>query len=149
MIIIRIWHKSLISCLPRQQLLGQWRECCLIAKNIAENGTPNHLLVNKIMNYPPNHFYQYTKLVLEEINNRGYKYKVESYNNFIDNMNRVASNYFEYVSFEKLFSDWHNTRYLNQCMYNLEEKHDCQGITDDEWNVLLMGYKNITGKDWE
>ena len=92
---------------------------------------------------------QYTKLVLEEINNRGYKYKVESYNNFIDNMNRVASNYFEYVSFEKLFSDWHNTRYLNQCMYNLEEKHDCQGITDDEWNVLLMGYKNITGKDWE
>ena len=146
---MRCWHKSLIPYLPRQQLLGQWRECCLIAKNIAENGTPNHILVNKIMDYPPNHFYQYTKSVLGEINNRGYKYKVESYNNFIGNMNHVASNYFEYVSFEELFSNWHNARYLKQCMYNLEEKHDCQGITDDEWYRLVKGYREITGKDWK
>jgi uncharacterized protein (TIGR02328 family) len=33
---MRLWHKDLISVLPRQQLLGQWRECCLIARNIAE-----------------------------------------------------------------------------------------------------------------
>ena len=37
---MRLWHKDLIYVLPRQQLLGQWRECCLIAKNIAEKGTP-------------------------------------------------------------------------------------------------------------
>ena len=49
---MRLWHKDLISCLPRLQLIGQWRECCLIAKNIAEKGTPNHLLVNKIISYP-------------------------------------------------------------------------------------------------
>ena len=51
--------------------------------------------------------------------------------------------------YNELFSNWHNDRYLTQCIYNLEEKHDCQGITDEEWNVLLKGYKEITGKDWE
>lgn len=25
---MRLWHKDLIPYLPRQQLLGQWRECC-------------------------------------------------------------------------------------------------------------------------
>lgn len=29
---MRLWHKDLIEVLPRQQLLGQWRECCAIAK---------------------------------------------------------------------------------------------------------------------
>ena len=46
---MRLWHKDLIPVLPRQQLIGQWRECCLIAKQISEKGTPNHILVNKIM----------------------------------------------------------------------------------------------------
>ena len=33
---MRLWYKYLIGVLPQKQLLGQWRECCLIAKNIAE-----------------------------------------------------------------------------------------------------------------
>ena len=41
---MRLWHKDLIPYLPKQQLISQWRECCCIAKNIADNGTPNHLL---------------------------------------------------------------------------------------------------------
>ena len=56
---MRLWHKELIPYLPRQQLLGQWRECCAIAKSIAETGTPNHVLVNKIMEYPKPHFVLY------------------------------------------------------------------------------------------
>jgi uncharacterized protein (TIGR02328 family) len=35
---MRLWHKDLIPILPDKQLLGQWRECCLIAKNIKEKG---------------------------------------------------------------------------------------------------------------
>ena len=46
---MRLWHKDLIPYLPRQQLLGQWRECCCIVRNIAMLGTPNHILVNKVM----------------------------------------------------------------------------------------------------
>lgn len=138
---MRLWHKSLISYLPRQQLLGQWRECCLIAKNIAEKGTPNHILVNRIMDYPIEHFWEYVAEVCIEMEYRGYRcdfHKIEKY----------RPEYLDSVPTKYIFADWHNTRYLKQCMFNLEEKHDCQGITDEEWNVLLKGYKNITGKDW-
>ena len=69
---MRLWHKSLISVLPRKQLLGQWRECCLIAKGIKENGTPNHLLVNKVTNYPPGYFLGYCRAIYSEMINRKY-----------------------------------------------------------------------------
>lgn len=144
---MRLWHKSLIPYLPRQQLLGQWRECCLIAKNIAEKGTPNHLLVNRIMNYLIQHFFHYTQLIESEMFKRGYEC---SFWKFTEWINRKYPSSLIPTAFDKneLFSDWHNTRYLNQCLCNLEEKYDCKGITDDEWNVLLRGYKKITGKDW-
>ena len=70
---MRLWHKDLIPVLPRQQLLSQWRECCCIARNIAVNGTPNHILVNPIMNYPNSHLDTYAKQVYAEIANREYK----------------------------------------------------------------------------
>ena len=44
---MRLWHKNLICCLPRQQLLSQWRELKCIVKYNKEKGTPNHILVNK------------------------------------------------------------------------------------------------------
>ena len=36
----------------------------------------------------------------------------------------------------KIFKDWHNTRYLRQCLYNLQEKYDCGGIPKEEWDVI-------------
>ena len=56
---MRLWHKELIDVLPRQQLLGQWRECCCIALNLSKSGTPNHILVNKILDYPIDEFFEY------------------------------------------------------------------------------------------
>ena len=70
---MRLWHKDLIDSLPRKQLLGQWRECCAIIKNIKEKGTPNHLLVNKIMDYDLKHFYTYGLYVFIETEHRDYK----------------------------------------------------------------------------
>lgn len=46
-----LWHKDLIEKLPREQLVAQWRECSAIAGNLITKGTPNHILVNKILNY--------------------------------------------------------------------------------------------------
>ena len=46
---MRLWHKDMISILPREQLVAQWRELSAIASNIQTKGTPNHILVNKIM----------------------------------------------------------------------------------------------------
>lgn len=128
---MRLWHKDLIKVLPRQQLLGQWRECCLIAKEIKEKGTPNHLLVNRIMEYPMEDFYTYGYAVFQEMYSRGYKVDIGKFNkyfNFSDlDENNVRGDYFK---------DWHNARYLKQCFYNLQEKYDCGGISEEEWHDI-------------
>ena len=56
---MRLWHKDLIQYLPDLQLKGQWRECALIADALAKNGTPNHLLVNRVTEYPLEDFWIY------------------------------------------------------------------------------------------
>ena len=124
---MRLWHKDLIDVLPRQQLLGQWRECCLIAKNIANKGTPNHILVNRIMDYPLCHFWNYGMSVMFEMQKRGYKVNVSSFTKYISPENVQA------LDNKEIFNGWHDTKYLWQCYRNLEEKHDCGGISDDEW----------------
>ena len=48
---IRLWHKDLITALPREQLVSQWRELSAAAGNILTRGTPNHILINKIKSF--------------------------------------------------------------------------------------------------
>ena len=144
MIIIRLWHKDLIPYLPKNQLLGQWRECCCIAKNIADNGTPNHILINKIMDYPIEHFVVYTNIVLAEMENRGYKISRKSYLKFCENILcinpclDITANLL--IKNNEVFPDWHNTRYLRQCLYNLQEKYDCGGISKEEWYNIRRNF---------
>lgn len=68
-----LWHSSLISVLPREQLVGQWRECSSIAGAIQKNGTPNHILVNFVLDYDYDHFISYTYYVRAEMTKRGYR----------------------------------------------------------------------------
>lgn len=135
---MRLWHKDLISCLPRQQLLSQWRECCCIVRNIAVNGTPNHVLVNKILDYPLSHFVNYTLLVYNEMVNRQYKVQ---WSRFIQHFPLYCP---EYVQHGEIFFDWHSTRYLRQCYYNLQEKYDRGAVPLDEWErIELEWHKEI------
>lgn len=138
---MRLWHKDLISFLPRLQLLSQWRECCCIAKNLAVDGTPNHLLVNKILDYPLCHFTSYTKMIMEEMLERGYKInKVASYN-YDDNIDGASSKLDDYnicttVPTDVIYEEWHDNVYLVISLYNLYEKHLCGGISDEEWDKI-------------
>lgn len=70
---MRLWHKSLISYLPREQLVAQWRELSSIAGAIQKNGTPNHILVNFVLNYSYDDFISYAYYIREEMTNRGYR----------------------------------------------------------------------------
>lgn len=80
---MRLWHKDLIPYSPRKQLVAQWRECCVICSNWVNKGTPpNHLLVNKVVDYPKIEFYNYTMLILQEMTNRNYKISKVSLSNF-------------------------------------------------------------------
>ena len=126
---MRIWHKDLIPVLPRQQLLGQWRELCCIAKNIAEKGTPNHMLVNKVLEYPESELNVYALAIREEMLKRGYKC---DWNNFMKwRINRCREG-----ELKDIFASWHNYRYFLQCYFNLQEKYDCGGISEKEWERI-------------
>lgn len=126
---MRLWHKDLIQVLPRQQLLGQWRECCCIAKNLEEHGTPNHILVNRLLDYPEANFNVYTSAIYEEIIKRHYKCDWNKFAKWRINRNRDWD-------LKDIFTEWHNQRYFIQCYYNLQEKYDCGGITEKEWKII-------------
>ena len=145
MITIRLWHYKLIPYLPQKQLIAQWRECCCIAKNIATNGTPNHLLVNKVLNYPSIHFVYYTNLILEEMQKRGYKINEKSYISFCNHIT-IGQSWFNHrddiiINSNDLFKNWHNNRYLNQCLMNLQEKYDCGGISNEDWDNIINNFE--------
>ena len=129
---MRLWHKDLIPVLPRQQLLGQWRECCAIAKNIHDNGTPNHILVNPIMDYPIEMFNVYSFRIYEEMRKRGFRVDWDSFTKHCKTCK------FDMWAPDDVFNGWHNDRYLTQCLANLEEKHDRGGVSDEEWNNILQ-----------
>lgn len=129
---MRLWHKDLIPVLPRQQLLGQWRECCAIARNIAEKGTPNHILVNKIMEYQLEHFESYALWVCWNMKSRGYACDPDK---FLKWIHTHPDDHYE-MDYRYMFYDWHNDRYLMQCYYNLQEKYDCGGISEEEWSKI-------------
>ena len=131
---MRLWHKDLIPVLPRQQLMGQWRECCAIARNIERNGTPNHVLVNKVMNYPMEHFNRYAYMIFEEMKKRGYK---ADWKKFVKEKKNVLM-----ADERDVFEGWHNGRYLRQCLYNLEEKADCGAIPREEWITIVQWNRN-------
>ena len=140
---MRLWHKDLISVLPEMQLKWQWRECCLIAKALLENNL-NHVLVNRVKDYPTEHFFQYCGMVFREMQKRGYKvdknrllqyailYEVQAFEN-------------EPIEYDNLFDcyvkgkfiRWHYSRYLKQCLCNLEEKAMCGGIPPKEWEKVV------------
>lgn len=141
---MRLWHKNLIHVLPKKQLIAQWRECCCIAVNIKTKGTPNHLLVNKILEYNKSHFYEYCCLVCNEMYKRGYKVSNQSIKKILNycttDEKQISS---RIMKDDSLFYGWHNERYLMQCYYNLQEKYDCGGITQDEWNKIENYIKRI------
>lgn len=142
---MRLWHYELLPYLPDVQLKGQWRECALIAHELKEHGTPNHLLVNKVTEYSVDHFYSYCVAVWSEMQKRRFTTTAQS-------MERARALDGKIVATNTLFDGWHNKEYLRVCMANLYEKHvfgvGKSKITDEEWETLCRGYKCITGEDY-
>ena len=128
---MRLWHKDLIPVLPLDQLKGEWSELSAIAGKILLRGTPNHRLVNKILDCPLEHFITYGDLIYRERLKRGLKASMSVRNKIFS-----VSPTDEKVIYEELFSEWHTDRYLRQCYYNLQEKYDCGGLTDEEWERI-------------
>lgn len=130
---MRLWHKDLITILPREQLVSQWRECSAIAGNIINKGTPNHIFVNKIMDYPLTHFISYSYYIREEMTKRGYKTMDKVWNKICS---VILDKNISILSINEIFPQWHNDTYWEICYYNLKEKWLCGGIKEENWNKI-------------
>lgn len=132
---MRIWHKDFITVLPREQLVSQWRELSAIAGSIQKNGTPNHLLVNFVLDYDLNHFISYTKLVHTEMLRRQYRPHESVWHKIAS----LKPNWKE-VPYDDIYDEKMDDEYFKICYYNLREKYLCDGITDDDWELIALVY---------
>lgn len=135
---MRLWHKALIPYLPKQQLLGQWRELNSIYKR--QN---RHILINFIYDYDPVMLYYYSKLVINEMDKRNYNINLDNFVEYFKNkdINNVLFGLRD-VEFDidEIYRDKMNDRYLKQNLYNLQEKYDCGGISEDDWNKIFSHF---------
>ena len=144
---MRMWHIDLLPYLPDNQFKGQLRELVAIMHDWRDKGTTNHLLINRVMDYPKSdlwlYFINYSFLYKERFK-KDISKKIQD--EFMDFCKPD-----KFASFLHLYKDWHDERYLRICMANLYEKYLGTGknkITHEEWVKLLEGYRRITNTEY-
>ena len=122
---MRLWHESLISKLPQQQLCGQWRECIALLGN---GWGRKHATVNYVFTHSESFLVGFAIKVCYEMLARGYhpnpklirqalmkRHSEQEVNDFIilgkDIAKRGIPIYKE-----------HNKEYLVECLNNLKNK---------------------------
>lgn len=143
---VRLWHYELLPYLPELQFNGQLRELVAIMHDWRDNGKTNHILINRVMEYPKNDLTSYMWLYCKEHGKRyDFDCKEKLMNEFIDFAEGGHFNPCPFIG-------WHDKFYLRVCMANLYEKHvfgvGKSRITDEEWKRLADGYRQITGKEY-
>jgi len=129
---MRLWHTQLITVLPREQLVSQWRELSSIAGAIQKNGTPNHILVNFVLDYDYDHFISYAYYVREEMTKRGYR----TMNSVWEKITSLKKDW-TLLPLNEVYSNKMEDLYLTICYYNLYEKYLCNGINKKDWNEII------------
>lgn len=122
---MRLWHTKLIKALPRIHLQAQWRELSAIAGSIQQKGTPNHVLVNFVLDYDYDNFISYAYYLREEMKNRGIRTMDSVWNKIVS----LKPDY-QLLPLEETYKEKMNDLYLKICYYNLYEKYLC-GMFDD------------------
>ncbi len=116
---MRLWHEDLIPLLPRQQLLGQHRECCALRGN---GWGKKHSTVNYVFNYSPYKLYQYHVLVMEEMRKRAYK--PDSMWLKANYRGKTCDSYKEVIVCDRTKPIYpeHGEEYMKECIDNLASK---------------------------
>lgn len=148
---MRLWHYKLLQFLPDAQFKGQLRELVAIMHDWRDKGKTNHLLINRVMEYPKEELYHYWVGYRDEWYKRG----LRDLSHYDDEFYGFSNGGYWYSECRIEFpyeAEWHNKEYLRVCMANLYEKHNFgigkSRITDEEWQRLCEGYKTITGEDY-
>ncbi|WP_408955770.1 TIGR02328 family protein [Natroniella sp. ANB-PHB2] len=121
---MRLWHQNLIDKLPRQQLLGQHRECCALR---GKGWGKKHATVNYVFKYDPSRLVAYHLKVMSEMKERDYnpdqKWLDKSYRGktvgYDNNFCTISP--LEHFSEDIIYPE-HDDQYLKECITNLKEK---------------------------
>lgn len=123
---MRLWHQRLITLIPRQQLLGQHRECCALR---GEGWERKHSTVNYVFKYSPARLYMYHLLVMREMLERNYNpgeawfncsyrgKKCEPYKS-----SQIKRDYLKLRNKLDIIYPEHDDNYLQECIDNLLKK---------------------------
>ena len=122
---MRLWHKDLIKALPKIHLVAQWRELSAIAGAIEKSGTPNHVLVNFVLDYDYDNFISYAYYLREEMTLRG----IRTMSSVWDKIVKLKPEW-TLLPLDKIYEQKMDDLYLKICYYNLYEKYLC-GMFDD------------------
>ena len=117
---MRLWHQDLIPYLPRQQLLGQHRECCALR---GMGLGKKHKIVDYVFTYDPMCLYAYHSLVMDEMESRGYK--PDSVWRNIDYRGKALGYQYDWchnIIINNPIYPEHNDEYLKECLDNLKNK---------------------------
>ncbi|MGO3318780.1 MAG: TIGR02328 family protein [Leuconostoc carnosum] len=117
---MRLWHENLIKQLPRQQLLGQHRECCALR---GKGWGKPHATVNYVFDHSPFKLYQYHKLVMTEMLSRDYQPDPLWLEPLYRGKHTLPYTTLEpIVPTHPLYPE-HNETYLADCLENLRQKN--------------------------
>lgn len=121
---MRLWHQTLIHYLPRQQLLGQFRECCAL-KGLGWGR--KHSTVDYIFKYDIAHLYQYQLIVMHEMAARGYTPDSKWYSRTYRGKNIQDASLIDIGTYvrgvHEIIYPEHNDKYLKECLLNLQSKN--------------------------
>lgn len=127
---MRLWHQKLIPHLPRQQLLGQHRECCALR---GKGWGRKHSVVNYVFTHDPERLVAYHWLVMDEMVHRGYRpdptwrnpnWRGSTLGEQQDwcDTSQVEAFHTETIDSELNIYPEHNDAYLQECKENLYNK---------------------------
>lgn len=138
---MRLWHQKLIPYLPRQQLLGQHRECCALR---GKGWGRKHSVVNYVFTHEPAYLVAYHWFIMMEMQERGYhpdliwedpawRGNILQHDiNWVD-PTLLSNLWMDGNQMGKTIYPEHNDAYLRECIDNLRGK----GIDVSEMEGLL------------
>ena len=135
---MRLWHTKLIKALPNMHLQAQWRELSAIAGAIQKNGTPNHVLVNFVLDYDYDHFISYAYYLREEMNRR----KIRTMNSVWEKIVSLKPNY-NLLPIDEVYKEKMDFMYLTICYYNLLEKYMCGMFNQESWDNIKDVFADV------
>ncbi len=145
---MRLFHYALLPYLPDLQFKGHLREIVLVMHQWRDDGKTNHLLINKVMEYDKSHL---TTYFMKYCYWYGQRYHKPVSAKYALEFQEFCPEVIGFID-TPIFDGWHNNEYLRVCMANLYEKHyfgvGKSRITDEEWETLCRGYKELTGEEY-